>query len=87
MYASEKLGTLLTSFIGLALYRALLRRCSPTRSNNNAPWVSQIKSLAKSRFRRYKNLQSPSQVQNALKAGYQVCLPEPPIYVFASIDS
>lgn len=55
---------------GLALYRTLLRQCSP--STSNAPWLSETRFLAGQRFRRYKDLQSPSQVANALKAGYQV---------------
>ncbi|KAJ5929458.1 hypothetical protein N7454_006408 [Penicillium verhagenii] len=56
-------------FACLALYRTLLRQCSP--SIGNAPWLDETKFLAKQRFRRYKDLQSPSQVANALKAGYQ----------------
>ncbi|KAJ6017627.1 hypothetical protein N7451_001006 [Penicillium sp. IBT 35674x] len=56
-------------FACLALYRTLLRQCSP--STSNAPWLSETKFLARQRFRRYKDLQSPSQVANALKAGYQ----------------
>lgn len=55
---------------GLALYRSLLRQCSP--STSNAPWLGETRFLAQQRFRRYKDLQSPSQVANALKAGYQV---------------
>ncbi|KAJ5659538.1 hypothetical protein N7507_005989 [Penicillium longicatenatum] len=56
-------------FACLALYRTLLRQCSP--STSNAPWVSETRFLARQRFRRYKDLQSPSQIANALKAGYQ----------------
>lgn len=58
---------------GLALYRALLRQCSP--STGNPPWLAETQSLVKQRFRRYRQLQSPSQAANALKAGYKVRLP------------
>ncbi|KAJ5133666.1 hypothetical protein N7448_001310 [Penicillium atrosanguineum] len=56
-------------FIGLALYRALLRQCSP--SVGNPPWLAETQSLIKQRFRRYRQLQSPSQAANSLKAGYK----------------
>ncbi|KAJ5217314.1 hypothetical protein N7468_010322 [Penicillium chermesinum] len=58
-------------FACLALYRALLRQCSKSASDNNAPWARPTKTLVRQRFRKYKNLQSPSQVQNALNAGYK----------------
>lgn len=57
---------------GLALYRALLRQCSPSAAAGNAPWRDDTEFLVKQRFRRYKKLQSPSQIANALKAGYEV---------------
>ncbi|KAJ6083998.1 Complex 1 LYR protein [Penicillium sp. IBT 16267x] len=56
-------------FACLALYRSLLRQCSP--STSNAPWLGETRFLARQRFRRYKDLQSPSQIINALRAGYQ----------------
>ncbi|KAJ5570155.1 uncharacterized protein N7459_009585 [Penicillium hispanicum] len=55
--------------LGLALYRALLRQCS--RSTGSAPWLGETSFLVKQRFRRYKEMQSPTQVNNALKAGYE----------------
>ncbi|KAJ5899139.1 hypothetical protein N7495_003883 [Penicillium taxi] len=57
-------------FACLALYRALLRQCSPAK--NTTPLISETKFVVKQQFRRYKSLQSPSQVVNALKAGYEV---------------
>ncbi|KAJ6014629.1 hypothetical protein N7540_009220 [Penicillium herquei] len=56
-------------FACLALYRALLRQCSP--SNGNAPWLTETKFLVRQRFHRYKGLQSPSQAAYSLKAGYK----------------
>ncbi|KAJ5183618.1 hypothetical protein N7492_001234 [Penicillium capsulatum] len=56
-------------FACLALYRALLRQCSA--SALAAPWRNETKSLVQNRFRRYQGLESPSQVSNALKAGYK----------------
>ncbi|KAJ5632618.1 Complex 1 LYR protein [Penicillium lividum] len=61
-------------FACLALYRSLLRQCSPSTGNastDNAPWLGETEFLARQRFRRYKDLESPSQVANALRAGYQ----------------
>ncbi|KAJ5380264.1 uncharacterized protein N7496_002692 [Penicillium cataractarum] len=57
-------------FACLALYRALLRQCSPSAAGD-APWRDETKCLVQQRFRRYKRLQSPSQIANALKAGYE----------------
>jgi hypothetical protein len=57
---------------GLALYRALLRQCSPSAAAGDAPWRDDTEFLVKQRFQRYKKLQSPSQIANALKAGYEV---------------
>ncbi|CEO60162.1 hypothetical protein PMG11_04801 [Penicillium brasilianum] len=57
-------------FACLALYRALLRQCSPSAAGD-ASWRGETKFLVQQRFRRYKGLQSPSQVANALKAGYE----------------
>ncbi|KAJ5606163.1 hypothetical protein N7510_008944 [Penicillium lagena] len=51
-----------------ALYRALLRQCSP--SVGNAPWLGEAKSLMRQKFRQYQGLNSPSQTRNALKTGY-----------------
>ncbi|KAL4811231.1 hypothetical protein BDV18DRAFT_155838 [Aspergillus unguis] len=56
-------------FACLALYRALLRRCNDLR--RNAPQLDSARLHIRGRFRKYKNLQSPSQTANALKAGYQ----------------
>ncbi|KAJ0420136.1 hypothetical protein BJY00DRAFT_143386 [Aspergillus carlsbadensis] len=56
-------------FACLALYRALLRQCN--RISSIAPKLSAAESHIRDRFRRYKNLQSPSQTANALKAGYE----------------
>ncbi|KAL3450985.1 hypothetical protein BJX65DRAFT_304402 [Aspergillus insuetus] len=56
-------------FACLALYRALLRQCNQISST--APKLSAAESHIRDRFRRYKNLQSPSQTANALKAGYE----------------
>lgn len=60
---------LLTLLSGLALYRALLRRCAklPTTALD-----ADVKALVQQKFHRYRNLQSPSQTSNALKAGYEV---------------
>lgn len=60
------------SILGLALYRALLRQCSPL--TGSPPWLAETQCLVKQRFRRYRQLQSPSQAANALKAGYKVRL-------------
>lgn len=56
-------------FACLALYRALLRQCSPL--TGSPPWLAETQCLVKQRFRRYRQLQSPSQAANALKAGYK----------------
>ncbi|KAJ6108296.1 hypothetical protein N7523_009619 [Penicillium sp. IBT 18751x] len=56
-------------FACLALYRALLRQCSP--STDKPRWLAKTHFLVKQRFRRYRQLQSPSQAANALKAGYK----------------
>lgn len=61
-----------STHIGLALYRALLRQCSASPSH--APWHAETTSLVKQRFRKYQRLQSPSQVVNALNAGYRVSI-------------
>ncbi|KAH1627851.1 hypothetical protein KXX21_001007 [Aspergillus fumigatus] len=53
----------------LALYRALLRQCS--RLPGAVPELQTSKLLIQQKFRKYKNLQSPSQTANALKAGYE----------------
>ncbi|KAJ5482648.1 Ubiquitin-conjugating enzyme spm2 [Penicillium diatomitis] len=58
-------------FACLALYRALLRQCSPSSSVPAALQQSEGKTLLRQRFRKYKKLQSPSQIANALKAGYE----------------
>ncbi|KKK14250.1 hypothetical protein P175DRAFT_0535286 [Aspergillus ochraceoroseus IBT 24754] len=52
-----------------ALYRALLRQCNKLPST--APTLVAVTPHVRDRFRRYKNLQSPSQTANALKAGYE----------------
>ncbi|KAJ5679435.1 hypothetical protein N7462_007679 [Penicillium macrosclerotiorum] len=54
---------------GLSLYRALLRQCVP--SIRNTPWRTETEILIKQRFRRYNALQSPTQITNALKGGYE----------------
>lgn len=64
--------TILVFLKGLALYRALLRQCSP--SAGSAPWIIQARIRMKQRFRKYKKLQSPTQTANALRAGYEVYL-------------
>ncbi|OJJ57498.1 hypothetical protein ASPSYDRAFT_154146 [Aspergillus sydowii CBS 593.65] len=56
-------------FACLALYRALLRRCNDLQ--RTAPELVSSQSHIQERFRKYKNLQSPSQTANALKAGYE----------------
>ncbi|KAL2837906.1 hypothetical protein BJY01DRAFT_39209 [Aspergillus pseudoustus] len=56
-------------FACLALYRALLRQCN--RISTSAPKLSAAQVQIRDRFRRYKNLHSPSQTANALKAGYE----------------
>ncbi|CAG8906636.1 unnamed protein product [Penicillium egyptiacum] len=56
-------------FACLALYRALLRQCRP--STEDTPWLSETKPLVRQNFRKFKKLQSPSQIANALKAGYE----------------
>ncbi|KAL4989096.1 hypothetical protein BDW68DRAFT_76194 [Aspergillus falconensis] len=53
----------------LALYRALLLRCRDLQRLR--PELVSPQSHVRERFRRYKNLQSPSQTANALKAGYE----------------
>ncbi|KAF7118196.1 hypothetical protein CNMCM5793_007597 [Aspergillus hiratsukae] len=53
----------------LALYRALLRLCG--RLPGAVPELQASKSLIQQKFHKYKNLQSPSQTANALKAGYE----------------
>lgn len=55
-------------FACLALYRALLRQCAklPTTALD-----ADVKILVQQKFHRYRNLQSPSQTSNALKAGYE----------------
>ncbi|KAL6239035.1 hypothetical protein BDW75DRAFT_236739 [Aspergillus navahoensis] len=53
----------------LALYRALLLRCRDLQRIR--PELVYLQSHVRERFRRYKNLQSPSQTANALKAGYE----------------
>ncbi|RDW94146.1 uncharacterized protein DSM5745_01468 [Aspergillus mulundensis] len=54
---------------GLALYRALLRQCNSLQQSR--PDLVSPESHVRERFRRYKNLQSPSQTANALRAGYE----------------
>ncbi|GES61610.1 DNA repair protein [Aspergillus terreus] len=56
-------------FACLALYRALLRQSAylPTTT----PELGTCKWLIQHRFRKYKGIQSPSQVANALRAGYE----------------
>ena len=56
---------------GLALYRALLRQCTPSVAGD-ALCRDETKFLVKQKFRKYKRLQSPSQIANALRAGYEV---------------
>ncbi|KAJ5779471.1 hypothetical protein N7457_007191 [Penicillium paradoxum] len=56
-------------FACLALYRALLRQCRPL--NADAPWIDESRPLVRQNFQKFKNLQSPSQTANALKAGYE----------------
>ncbi|OXV07409.1 hypothetical protein Egran_04829 [Elaphomyces granulatus] len=56
-------------FACLALYRALLRKCSRLPLTVASP-VS-VKFLVQYKFRRCRNIQSPSQVINALQAGYE----------------
>ncbi|KAJ5333247.1 hypothetical protein MYU51_014743 [Penicillium brevicompactum] len=55
-------------FACLSLYRALLHQC---RSPKNAAWLDEARGVVQHSFRRYKNLQSPSQTVNALRAGYE----------------
>ncbi|KAF5860384.1 hypothetical protein ETB97_001673 [Aspergillus alliaceus] len=56
-------------FACLALYRALLRQCA--NFPNTAPVLSTCKLLVQQKFHKYKKLQSPSQIVNSLKAGYE----------------
>ncbi|KAL2828901.1 hypothetical protein BDW59DRAFT_39249 [Aspergillus cavernicola] len=56
-------------FACLALYRALLRQCNELPKT--APQLTAAQSHIRERFRKYKNLQSPSQTANSLKAGYE----------------
>ncbi|KAL4920221.1 hypothetical protein BDW62DRAFT_13636 [Aspergillus aurantiobrunneus] len=56
-------------FACLALYRALLRRCNNLQQT--APQLISVQPHIQARFRKYKDLQSPSQTANALKAGYE----------------
>ncbi|KAE8396521.1 hypothetical protein BDV23DRAFT_142910 [Aspergillus alliaceus] len=56
-------------FACLALYRALLRQCA--NLPNTAPVLSTCKLLVQQKFHKYKKLQSPSQIVNSLKAGYE----------------
>ncbi|ODH42085.1 hypothetical protein ACO22_01238 [Paracoccidioides brasiliensis] len=53
----------------LSLYHALLSQSSRLRLINIQP--AQIQTLIKSNFHKYKHLQSPSQIVNSLKAGYE----------------
>ncbi|KAL4743703.1 hypothetical protein BDV11DRAFT_178088 [Aspergillus similis] len=53
----------------LALYRALLLRCRDLQRGR--PELVSPQAHVRERFRKYKNLQSPSQTANALKAGYE----------------
>ncbi|PGH01740.1 hypothetical protein GX51_05056 [Blastomyces parvus] len=53
----------------LSLYHALLSQSARLRLINLQP--AEIQGLIKSNFHRYKSLQSPSQIVNALKAGYE----------------
>ncbi|EAW10638.1 LYR motif-containing protein [Aspergillus clavatus NRRL 1] len=55
--------------LGLALYRALLRQCS--RLPEKFSELRSTRSLLQQKFQKYKNIQSPSQTINALKAGYE----------------
>ncbi|CAI7665473.1 unnamed protein product [Penicillium pancosmium] len=56
-------------FACLSLYRALLRQCSPLA--DSPPWRGETRILVKQKFRKYRGLDSPSQIANSLKAGYQ----------------
>ncbi|KAL3464739.1 hypothetical protein BJX64DRAFT_89304 [Aspergillus heterothallicus] len=56
-------------FACLALYRALLRQCNQISSS--ASQLNAAQAHIRDRFRRYKDLESPSQTANALKAGYE----------------
>ncbi|KAL2865471.1 LYR motif-containing protein [Aspergillus lucknowensis] len=56
-------------FACFALYRALLRQCS--KLPQTVPQLSEAQSHIRERFRRYRTLQSPTQIANALKAGYE----------------
>ncbi|PGH32199.1 hypothetical protein GX50_05038 [[Emmonsia] crescens] len=53
----------------LSLYHALLSQSGRLRLINIQP--AEIQGLIKSNFHKYKHLQSPSQIANALKAGYE----------------
>ncbi|EEQ90461.2 DNA repair protein [Blastomyces dermatitidis ER-3] len=53
----------------LSLYHALLSQSARLRLINLQP--AEIQGLIKSNFHKYKGLQSPSQIVNALKAGYE----------------
>ncbi|KAJ5221718.1 Complex 1 LYR protein [Penicillium citrinum] len=56
-------------FACLSLYRALLRQCSPSASDPS--WLGETRILVKQRFRKYRGLDSPTQIANSLKAGYK----------------
>ncbi|RJE21328.1 DNA repair protein [Aspergillus sclerotialis] len=56
-------------FATLALYRALLRQCRTLPKNVTVSGT--VKQLIPMRFHRYKRLDSPSQIANAMKAGYE----------------
>ncbi|KAL1998584.1 hypothetical protein VTN02DRAFT_5929 [Thermoascus thermophilus] len=56
-------------FACLALYRALLRQCA--RLPPSVPDSNAVNFLVRHKFRKHKDLQSPSQTANALKAGYE----------------
>ncbi|OQE24601.1 hypothetical protein PENSTE_c007G05657 [Penicillium steckii] len=55
-------------FACLSLYRALLRQCSPSASDPS--WLGETRILVKQRFRKYRRLDSPTQIAHSLKAGY-----------------
>ena len=65
--------TLLRS-AGLALYRALLRICA--KPTTIAFLGVAAKDLVQQKFHKYRDMQSPSQIVNSLKAGYEVSLPQ-----------
>ncbi|OJD14799.1 hypothetical protein AJ78_04887 [Emergomyces pasteurianus Ep9510] len=59
----------LKSTKSLSLYHALLSQSARLRFINLQP--TEIQGIIKSNFHKYKDLQSPSQIANALKAGYE----------------